>query len=359
MRRRHRMHTVLAIGCTTALTAACSGSAGGDGAQESVSIVMVQGVTGLPFAKIAAQGAKDAAAEVGGVDFKVQGPANIDSAAEVKIFQQVVSTRPDGIVLQELPPNLFTRPVEDAVESGITVLPYTIAPEKGSVTESFVGDDGRDLGRMAADRLAEEFTEEHGPDVSGEIVTGICVPGLSVLTQRLDGFKERMAEKLPNVKVLDPFDSKGDPAENYNVWKRATETNPDALAMISPCEADNQNLVKIKERANASWVLTPFDLDDEILQGVKDGTVLAVFPQSSYLHGYAATRLLAETLKAGEELPKGWVKMPIVPIDAGNVDEIIKRESSFEEQKKFWAPYVEEIFSSDPIATEPLEQVQQ
>lgn len=352
------MRTVLAIGCLTALMAACSSSAGTDGPKKSVSIVMVQGVTGLPFAKITAQGGKDAVAKVGGVKFKVAGPASIDSSAEVKIFQQVVATRPDGIVIQELPPNLFTRPVKDAIESGIPVLPYTIAPAKGSTTASFVGDNGQDLGRLAADRLAKELTAKRGPDVSGEIVTGICVPGLSVLTQRIDGLKAQLAKKLPKVKVLDPFDSKADPGESYNTWKRAADAHPDALAMVSPCEYDNENLIKIKERSRASWLLTPFDLNDRILQGVRDGTVLAVFPQSSYVHGYVATRLMAETLKAGKELPEGWVKMPVVPVDSANVEEIVKRESSPDAQREFWRPYVEKIFSGDSIATVPLEQAQ-
>lgn len=331
-----------------------SGGSGGSAPKDKVTIVMVQGVTGAPFAQTTAQGGKDAATHVGGVTFSVAGPANIDPAAETKSFQQVVSTRPDGIALQELPPDLFTRLVKDAESSGITVLPYTIAPAAGSSSTTFVGDNGLDLGRMAADRIAGELVRTKGQNVSGKILTGICVPGLSVLQQRIDGFKAEMKKKLPNVEVVAPFDSKSDPSADFAVWQQAVSANPDALAMLSPCEADNQNLVKIKRKSGADWLLTPFDIDGDTLGGVKDGTALAIFPQSSYVHGYVATRLLATTLKAGKKLPKGWVEMPVVPVDKKNVDTIIKRQSSPANQAKFWKPYIDKIFAVSPVKTRPI-----
>jgi ABC-type sugar transport system substrate-binding protein len=363
--RTHWTHLIgFAAGCALLLSSAgcssnSSGSAGSGASGDPVTIVMVQGVTGLPFAQLSAQGGKDAAAAVGGIDFSVAGPANIDPSAETKIFQQVLATGPAGIVLQELPPDLFTRLVKDAQGKSITVLPYTIAPAADSTATTFVGDNGLDLGRMGADRLAQALIATHGPDVRGEIVTGICVPGLSVLTQRIDGLKDELAKKLPGVTVLDPFDSKTDPAQNYTVWAQAVAANPDALAMMSPCEADNQNLTKLKRSSTASWELVAFDLDAEIMQGVKDGVVLAVFPQSSYVHGYVATRLLAETLKAGATLPAGWVQMPVVPVDTGNIDQIVTRESSVDDQRAFWQPYIDKIFTDSPVKTVPLEQANQ
>jgi len=354
-----RSIATIAAAALALTTAACSSSSAGGGTstpKKSVKIVMVQGVTGAPFAQITAQGAKDAASAVGGVNFSVAGPANIDPSTETKIFQQIVATKPDGIVLQELPPDLFTRLVKDAQQAGITVLPYTIAPAAGGSATTFVGDDGLDLGRMAADRIAEELTKIKGANVSGEIVTGICVPGLSVLTQRLDGLKQEMAKKLPNVRVLDAFDSKPDPGQDFTVWQQAVAAHPNALAMVSPCEADNQNLVKIKKTSHAAWLLTPFDLDDQIIGGVKDGTVLAVFPQSSYVHGYAATRLLADALKSGSKLPSGWVKMPVVPVDKANIDEIVARQSSVDNQRSYWKSYIDKIFATSSVATLPLDQ---
>jgi ribose transport system substrate-binding protein len=362
MTQRTRISSIAAtvLVCTALLaTASCGSSNAVGGSKKTVRIVMVQGVTGLPFAQLAAQGGKDAAAAVGNVDFSVAGPANIDPPTEAKIFQQIVATKPDGIALHELPPDLFTRLVKDATQSGITVLPYTIAPAADSTSTTFVGDDGVELGRTAADRIAAALIASHGVNVRGQVITGICVPGLSVLTQRLQGVKEELAKKLPNVTVLDPFDSKTDPAQDYVVWQQAAAAHPDALAMVSPCEADNENLTKIKRDSHASWLVVSFDIDEPVLQGIKDGTVLAIVPLSSYVHGYVATRLLAQSLQAGKNLPAGWVRMPIVPIDSSNVDAIITRESSVANERSYWKPYIDKIFATDPVATLPLTQASQ
>ena len=345
----------LVVSATALSLAACSSnSSGAPASSKTVSIVLVQGTTALPFAQVTAAGAKAAAQAVGGIKFSVAGPANIDPATETKDFQQVVAARPDGIVLQELPPDLFTRLVKDAESSGITVLPYNIAPAANSSSTSFVGDNGLELGRKAADVVADAVVKSKGADASGQIVTGICVPGLSVLTQRLDGFKAEMAKRLPKVQVLDAFNSQSDPAADFTVWQQAVSAHPDALAMISPCEADNENLIKIKRASNAKWFLVPFDIDSIALGAVKDGTVLQIIPQSPYVHGYVSIRLLAESLKTGKPLPKGWVKTPIIPVTSANVDEIIKRESSPANQAAYWKPYIDKIFATNPVQTLPL-----
>ncbi|GAA5154797.1 hypothetical protein GCM10025768_26540 [Microbacterium pseudoresistens] len=354
MRTHHRMIALAVTGVVALGLTACAGGEA-DAGDDNVSITLVQGTTALPFAQTTAAGAKAAIAEVGGVHLEVAGPANIDPATEVKIFQQVVSTRPDGILLQELPPDLFTRPVQDAEDAGITVLPYTIAPASDSSSTIFVGDNGFDIGRMGADAVADALIAQHGSeDITGKIPTGICVPGLSVLTSRIDGFRERMAERLPGVEVLEPFDSKSDPAQNFTVWQQAVSANADAVAMMTPCEADVQNLIKIKQDSDATWQLAGFDINDISLQGLRDGVIVGLFPQSSYLHGYVSARLLAESLKNGTDLPKGWVAIEVIPVTAENVEEIAERESSPEAQAAYWKPYIDEIFAADTVATRPL-----
>lgn len=357
MNTRHRIAAIGVAPLTLIALAACADPGGGGGTDEEISITLVQGVTALPFAQKTAAGATAAIEEIGGIDFEIAGPANIDPAAEVKIFQQVVATRPDGILLQELPPELFTRPVEDAEDAGIVVLPYTIAPAADSTSVSFVGDNGFDLGRLGGDAVADALIEQFGSeDVSGDVVTGICVPGLSVLTSRIDGFRERLTERLPGVNVLEPFDSKPDPAQNFTVWQQAVSANPDAIGMMSPCEADVQNLTKIKRDSGAEWQMAGFDINEVSLQGLRDGLIVGLYPQSSYLHGYVSARILAEALKNGTGLPEGWVEIGVVPVTPDNVDEIAERESDDEVQAEFWQPYIDEIFSQDPLVTRPLEE---
>ncbi|MGP3534202.1 sugar ABC transporter substrate-binding protein [Microbacterium sp. RD1] len=358
MKIHHRIAAAAIVPIAVLGFTACASAGGGEtggGGEEAVKITLIPGVTGLPWGQAMAAGGEAAAEEVGGVDFSVAGPANVDPNAAVKAFQQVVSAGADGVVLNELPPELFTRPVEDAEAAGVAVLPITTAPAPDSTSTSFVGDSGFQLGRLGADAIADALIAQAGSeDVTGDIVTGICVPGLSVLTSRIDGFTERMAERLPGVTVLEPFDSKGDPAANFSVWQQAVAANSDAIAMMGPCQQDVQSLVKIKQDSGATWQLAGFDIDDVAVGGVEDGTVVGLFPLSAYLQGYVATRLLAESLVNDEPLPEGWVETPIVAVTADNVDEIVAREASLDAQAEFWKPYIDDIFSSGSVETRPL-----
>lgn len=250
-------------------------------------------------------------------------------------------------MLHQLPTELFTRPVEDVQYAEVSVLPITIAPATDSTSTSFVGDSGIGLGRLGADAVADALVEQFGSeDVTGEVVTVVCVPGLSVLTSRIDGFADRMAVRLPD--VLEPIDSKADPAQNLSMWQQSASANPDANAVMGPCQQDVQSLVKIKQDSGATWQFAGFDIDDIAIGGVEDGAVVGLFPSSSYVHGYVATRLLGESLKGGTPLSEGWIEMPVVPVTAENVDEIITREASLDAQAEYWNPHIDEILGSDP-----------
>jgi ABC-type sugar transport system substrate-binding protein len=342
-----------AVAAIVSLSACSSG--GGSSADKPLKITMVQGFTGSPYAQTTAAGAQDAADALG-VDLTITGPVNIDPAKEVQIFEQVVGTNPDGILLHELPPDLFTRPVQIAEEAGIPILPYTIAPAADTTSKSYVGSNDRQVGRDAADYMADLFIKENNGDknVKGTIVTGICVPGLSVLTSRVEGFTEQMNKRLPNVTVTEAFDSKTDPAENYAVWEQAAAANPDALEFFGPCEGDNQSLTKIKEATGAKWKIVSLDTNEIVLNGLKAGLVEAVFPTSSYAAGYVALWVLATALQNGEPMPEGWVDIPVVPIFQADADTAIAREASPAKIAEFWKPYIDEIVNAKPIKTQPL-----
>lgn len=323
--------------------------------KSDVKIVMVQAGSTIPYQQEEAAGAK-AGAAAAGVSISLVGPPLPDVTQQINILQQVVSTRPDGILIQELPPAPFTRPVKLAEEAGITVLPYQIPPAPDSTSTSFVGNNDVDLGRAAGKAVADAITTAHGADVAGEVLTGNCVPGLSVLENRVVGFTEAIKSALTNVEVKAPITTALESGGAYNIWKPAINASPDILSAYSPCEPDTLALTKIRQETDSTWFLVGHDIDKITLAGVASGQILGLYPISAYQHGYLAAHILGTSLKTGQPVPQGWIPEDTVVIDSTNIDTIGAELANSETVGKFWQPYIDKILSKPDYGVRPLRE---
>jgi ribose transport system substrate-binding protein len=194
----------------------------------------------------------------------------------------------------------------------------------------FVGNDNYLLGQM----LADEAIKRLPADASGVVIIGTPVPGAPVLDFRAKGMRERFKERLPKVEVRGPFDTKQDPIANLSAWTSLVNANPKALAFLGTGDADGWNLADIRQRTHGQWLAGAFDLDPKSLAAVASGTLLLVSPEH-FVKGAVAGRLQAEHAKHGTALPKGWLFTPGLTVDASNVADIMKRQSS-PEAKAAW-----------------------
>lgn len=353
----HRIALLAAAPLVLVALAGCSTGASPSDATATrsgdVRIVMVQGGSSIPYQQDEAAGAK-AGAAAAGVTISFAGPSLPDATQQVNALQQVVSTAPDGILVQELPPEQFTRPVQLAEDAGITVLPYQVPPAADSTSTSFVGNNDRDLGRAAGKAVAQAIIDEKGAQASGEIIVGNCIPGLSVLENRIAGYTEAIQAALPGVTVKEPITTALESAGSYNIWKPAIDAAPDVLAAYSPCEPDTQALTKIRQETGADWLVVGHDIDDITLAGVASGDIVGLYPISSYQHGYLAAYILGTALKTGEPVPAGWIPEDTVVIDASNIDTVGAQLGNPDTVAEFWQPGIDKILSTPDYGARPL-----
>jgi ABC-type sugar transport system substrate-binding protein len=324
------------------------GGASGDGAPKKMSFVVAN--ISLNFATEMANGGKFAADDVGGIDLKVVGPPTTDGPAEVQLFQNATVNSPDGAVVENLAPQLFTRPYAQAVAKGVPVVALDTVPLPGSNVELYVGNDNYELGVQ----LAEETIKRLPADAAGTVVVGVPNPGVPVLDFRAKGIKDTFAAKLPKVTVKGPFQTFSDPGQSYNAWSSQVRSNRDALAFLGVGDADSYSLARLKKETGGKFLTAGFDLDAKTLEAVKDGTNFVTISPEHYLKGYIAMRLLAEPVKAGKPLAKGWFKEPGLIVDAENVDEIIKRQSSDTERRAWLEDEIAKIFADTSGYMQPL-----
>jgi ABC-type sugar transport system substrate-binding protein len=292
-----------------------------------------------PYTQQLMDGAAAAAAECG-AEIITGGPPAFDAQATVALFQDAVVAGADAIVTVAFPSEFWIRPIDDAVRQGVIVSTYDVE-SPASLQSVHTAPKQKDQGRAMAEVLAGAL----GEDASGQVISGICLPGLALIEARVTGFKERMAELLPNVEVVGPLDVSFDQTENFARWQEIINNNPDALAHVGFCENDLPSLVRIKENdANPDYEIMSIGINPDGLQGIADGVALGAIGQKPFMQGYVAMRVMLEALIAGEAAPRGWIDVQPEVVTIENVEAVTAREASLAEgMTETQAYYQEEI----------------
>ncbi|MGB3909777.1 MAG: substrate-binding domain-containing protein [Pseudolysinimonas sp.] len=306
-----------------------------------------------PFTNQFIVGAQAAADECN-AELQAAGPQGIDTPAQIQQFNDLVSTGAEAIVVVAYPSDLWVKPIDEAVAAGTEVGTVDVAsPESDQLI--MAAPKQTDFGRALGEALAEQL----GPDAEGLVVTGICFPGLDVLEQRLVGFNEVMAEKVPGVTIAPAIDTTFEPAKNFSAWERLMQENPDALAAVGICDGDAANLVKVREEADdAQWIIAvEGGLDPIALQGVADGEVAVLVDAQPFLQGYTAMRALL-TKVAGGNVSTGWIDTGTGTVTTENVAEITAREESiadgYEDSLAYYGADIERIFADLSANVKPF-----
>jgi ABC-type sugar transport system substrate-binding protein len=332
--------------------AACGDGGSGSGSGKQLKMGIAVPNNSLNFAREMYQGATSAAQHAGNIDFKVVGPPNTDGPAEVQLFQNLVVTHRDGVILFNLDPPIFTRPAAQAVDQGVPVVALDTAPTPGSKVDFFVGTDNYELGGL----LAQAAVKKLGADAKGTVVIGQTDPGVPVLDNRVKGIKETFAKLAPGIRTLGPFHTFSDPAQNYNAWIAQVHAHPDALAFLGVGDADSYDLAKIKQQEKGKYLTAGFDVDPKTLQAVKDGTNFAGIDPEHFLKGYLSSAILSQYVRDGKKLPSGWFKTPGMVLDGSNIDEVIAREKSPEAAYTWYKPQIDKLMADIPGNIKPLSE---
>ena len=115
--------------------------------------VMVSNVAAHPYWIDAKKGGEDAANELG-VKWIYTGPADFNTPAQVTTLEQIIQTKPAGILVAALQPDALTPAINKAIAMGIPVVTVdTDAPNSKRMT--YLGTDNYSAGVTMGKRMAE------------------------------------------------------------------------------------------------------------------------------------------------------------------------------------------------------------
>jgi simple sugar transport system substrate-binding protein len=251
--------------------------------------MVTHGQTSDPFWSVVANGAGDAASELG-VRLEYQAPTSFDMVRMGQLLDAAVASRPSALAISIPDPDALAPSIEAAVAAGIPVLSLN-AGDAAWERLGLLGHLGQteyEAGRAAGERLA-----------SGGARHVLCINhevGNLSLDTRCRGLAEGLAGRGAAMQVLGVTLADPEDAAQRIRGALARDAAVDGMLMLGPGGAAPA-LAALRESGRAGRIAVgTFDLTPEVLAAVRDGHLLFAIDQQPYLQGYLAVVLLTKYL---------------------------------------------------------------
>ena len=203
-------------------------------------------------------------------------PDSSNAQQQIEIMENLISMNVDGIAIGPTDTAALVPTINKAVEKGIKVICFE-SEAPGSDALAFIGTDNYKAGRHMGEVIGKNLNGE------GKIVILTGLPTQFSLNERIRGIEEYLAEKYPNIQVVDTQPSEGDPQKAVTCTENMIQAHPDFDALIGidatagPAAA---SVWKAKGwQDDPDHLILTFDDMEDNLQGVRDGYIKAIVAQ--------------------------------------------------------------------------------
>ena len=283
-----------------AMVSAAALTAPGYAADKPTIPVIVKDTTS-PYWQIVFAGARQA-----GKDLNVNVPelgaqAESDINGEITVLENAVAGKPAAVVIAPTQFKALGAPIDEAAKK-VPIIGIDSAANSKAFT-SFLTTDNEVGGRKAADGMAEAIKAKYGK-TEGKVALITHLPGVGSLEARNKGYKEELAEKYPDLKLVADKVSDGNATTGLNIMTDLITAIPDLRGVFADnliqCEGASQAIAENKHGDKIKLVC--FDADAKLIGYLKDGTIAALLLQDPYRMGYDGVKSALAASK-GEKLP--------------------------------------------------------
>jgi rhamnose transport system substrate-binding protein len=279
------------------------GAAGaGGGGGDEVTVAFVPKLVGIPYFEAMKAGG-DEAAKALGVTFIYQGDTTADAAKQAEIVNSLIQQKVDVLAVAPNDPSAIAPVLERAADAGIKVMTTdTDAPD--SVRDVFVNQAEPDaVGRATAEALASQM----GGKGKWAIVS--CGPTAANLNAWIDVEKSYIAEKYPDMQLVDVKYAGEDQAQATQLTKDIISANPDLTGVIGQCSTSAPGVAQAitdlgkTGQVFSAGVSTPKSMAEYIKSGAQSKVVLWDAKNLGYLTVWAGQQLAeGKQLQASNEV---------------------------------------------------------
>lgn len=262
-----------------------------------------------------------------GVKTSIIGPADWDIPGQIAAIEQVIGTRPAGLLINGTDPGI-AQAINRAVAAGIPTVVYD--SDIKSNRNAFLGTDWYEMGRLQGEAMARH-TGGRGK------VACLGIFGLSNQEAGFRGVQDAL-KKFPKMEFIGNYGVKGDLEDAARVASDLMAAHPDLAGLCGFTSETGPGIaLAVKEGGKVGKVkITTVDAEEQHLKLVKDGVIQHLVGQkrelftwygAQFLHDlvHRTNSLTSNDRKAGVVAVPSAVSTGQVEIDAGNVDLFLKK----------------------------------
>ena len=282
-------------------------------AQDNMRIAVVVKALGIGFFEAAAEGAEEAAAELGGVEIIYTGPTDTTAEGQVEVINSLIAQGVDAIAISANDPDAVVPALQRAMDRGITVISWDSGVAEGGrqmhLNPSSTPLIGNTILKLAADHMPD------GGDVA--------ILSASATATNQNAWIAAAEEALPNypgVNLVATVYGDDLSDKSYREAQGLMSSNPDLKAIIAPTTVGI--LAACQAVTDAGKIgeinVTGLGLPSEMAGCVDSGATKSFAIWNPIDLGYSAT-MIAHALAtgteggAGAEIPMG--RMGSVTLD--------------------------------------------
>ena len=212
-----------------------------------------------------------------------------DIAGQIAILENAVTGNPMAVVIAASQAEALGKPIDEAATKT-----KVIGVDSGANTKSFtafVATNNVEGGRAAGEALAQAIAAKYGK-AEGEVFLMTSVPGSGSLDDRAAGFKAILAEKYPDIKIVADKVADGQITTGLNITNDVLLAFPNLRGAFASSEemAIGVSQAVTENSAQAKVMVVAFDSNEQLVQSLSKGDVVALIVQSPFGMGYQAVK---------------------------------------------------------------------
>ena len=321
MKKTRIVLLVLAL-LTAIFTSACSGNSKGKDTDSQKVIAFIPPNMITPYYAMIIEGAKPTAEDMG-YKFLVQSPSAADAYEEqVKIIENFVTQKVDGIAICTHDNNSIIGAVKKANDAKIPVVIFNTLqdlPDETVDVYAYTGYDPWEGGVLSADWIAEQIGG------AGDIAVLEGMVGFGN-DERKAGFEDTIAKKYAGkINIVASQNADWARDKGYNVAQDILKQFPKVKAFFASSDemAIGAATYITSEKKFGTIYTIGIDGNRVTLESIKAGITSATLNTDPYNVGVSSISLLDKAIK-GEAKPKNnKVVVPCFVVDSTNIDKYI------------------------------------
>ncbi len=254
----------------------------------------------VPFFDDCNNGAKAAADKIG-VQYQWVVPQNTQGATQVRILEDLIAKKVDGIAISVNEPKSVEAAIKKAVASGIKVLTFdSDSPHSGR--SMYIGTINTAAGVTMGESMAKAI------DGDGEVAILTGQLGAVNLNERIGGIKSALA-KYPKIKIVATEGTEDDLAKAVSTTESIFRAHPALKGIFGVSQVGGPAVSKVmatKEFGAKKGTVKVFAFDDlpDTIKGVKEGYIQGIMVQRPITMGKLAVEHLVDQITGKETTPK-------------------------------------------------------